>query len=292
MIQKLIIGAFILGSFLLQAAKAQTLVYEDPKITRSQPQISKHYSETLTIEKIPLAVKKASQAAAKIKVTDPSGYYYSGGSGFFVNDSKTFVTNFHVIQHSLMIPESDPLHWSQSLKIIHNGKTYPIKGVKNLSVRRDLAVLEIEGYSGDFLKLSDKIPSGRVYAIGFPKGSHHIIPADVLYYGDGGIEFFLSFHRPFHKETKGLSGGSVVNEHGDVIGIHHARCDETSLSIHTLMLKQLLEKDLPSPSNIIHTIQDQMLSMYDSAYLFFLNFKFLPLYLLFCTMNYGEKVEG
>ena len=54
---------------------------------------------------IPAAVKKSFEASAAI---------YAGfvsGSGFFVNDSKTFVTNFHIVREALMAQETDPLHW-------------------------------------------------------------------------------------------------------------------------------------------------------------------------------------
>ena len=87
------------------------------------------------------------------------------GTGFFI-DQNTLVTNYHVIES---------LH-SQHNKIrffhptFHNPlKEIQFKRIKHLSALHDLAVLEVEGYEGLFLKLGSFL-NDDVYAIGFPQG--------------------------------------------------------------------------------------------------------------------------
>ena len=253
MIKKLIIGALFLGSFSLQAAR-------DRFIESMQADLSLG-------NKIPFAVKKASSISAVIITQKPFSMNTQGvGTGFFVNDSKTFVTNFHVVDEALMAQESDPPHWARSLKISHDGETfYPVKRVKNISVLHDLVVLEVEGYNGDFLKLSNDPLPDRVYAIGFPYLKFRILPADILYYQNEDFEYSLSVHWPFYEHPRGLSGAPVVNFDGDIVGVLYSGSYWNMDAIKTPFLKQLLEKNLPPLSNIIHTIQDQVRSIYDAA---------------------------
>ena len=230
---------------------------------------------------VPSQAQSASQASAIIKELHPSekGASEKGfsASGFFINDSKTFVTNFHAVQYALTAKKSDPLYFTRSLKIIHRGKTYSVKRVKNLSVLYDLAVLEVDGYEGEFLKLSDKTPSGRVYAMGFPKGQRgrkkqrrlvRIIPSDVFYYPNQDILYSLSPHYTFYKafnNLKGMSGGPVVNTDGGLVGIIQKSGGGYIGVIKTLFLKNLLEKDLSLTSNAIPFIQDQVRSIFDAS---------------------------
>ena len=221
---------------------------------------------------IPDRVQKASQALAftEFKLIDAQrGRYFIGnGSGFFVNDTKTFVTNFHVVQTLLTSrqQELNPRHFIHALKIKHDGKIYPVKGVKNISVLHDLIILEVEGYEGEFLKLSDKTPSGNLYVMGFPHRTLSVIPANVSYFRDEDTHYFLYPRFTIGENLGGISGGPVVNSDGEVVGIFSSSTTWIFHIIKIQILKQLLE-EAPKPlsNNVIHRIQDQIQLIYNAA---------------------------
>ena len=215
------------------------------------------------VHQIPAAVKKSFEASAVTNVGPFSA------SGFFINDSKTFVTNFHIVREALTAQETDPLHQAQSslnLDIIQNGHSYSVKRVKNISVPHDLAVLEVEDYDGEFLKLSNNPhPPERVYAVGFPKPKPRIIEANVWDVQDKHFEYSIFTHFGLHLIIRGVSGGPIVNHHGDVVGVISGLRPWLLYAVKPLFLKQLLAEDLSPSSDVIHLIQDQVQLMYDLA---------------------------
>lgn len=129
------------------------------------------------------------------------------GSGFFILPD-VVATNFHVIEGM-----SEGL-----IKVYGDEETYRILGVVGFDKENDLALLKIEGVTGKPLPLNrdDSTAIGDdVYAVGNPEGlegtfSQGIVSA--LRKSEG----LLQLTAPI---SHGSSGGAVLNNRGEVIGI-------------------------------------------------------------------------
>lgn len=137
------------------------------------------------------------------------------GSGFFINDTGLAVTNYHIIENCT------------SGKIqLNNGKTYNVKSIVGCDENKDIAIIQIDIKQSKGVKLgnSNKIEVGEnVYAIGYPEsfqlGSVDstftqgiISKTSYSYEGNTYIQTTVDM-------TRGNSGGVLVNQQGQVIGI-------------------------------------------------------------------------
>ena len=92
---------------------------------------SKPFSEN------PDAIDEASKSVVEITVYDKSDTAIAGGSGFFAFDSKTIVTNYHVIENAYKIEIIDD-----------DDNTLEVSFIYNVNKEKDIAILQIdkEGY--------------------------------------------------------------------------------------------------------------------------------------------------
>lgn len=145
----------------------------------------------------------------------------SRGTGFFVDDSGTIVTNYHVIEGRESIIVSLP-----------DGNRLPAT-VLSTSPALDVAVLSIQGYQGrSFINLSSSSasPSGqRIFALGYPLSDVLGTEARVT---DGvvsslsGLGNDASLMQMTAAIQPGNSGGPIILENGDAVGIAVARLDD------------------------------------------------------------------
>ena len=162
-------------------------------------------------EKLPSPVVQAQYAIVKIVIRGPGVQ----GTGFFI-DQNTLVTNYHVIEF-LRLQHAKIRFFHPTF---HNPlKEIQFKRIKHLSALHDLAVLEVQGYEGPFLKLGSFL-NDDVYAIGFPEGvfrkikGGNIKQKDTLYFYE-----IVSYIPPI---IGGASGSPLLNIKGEVIGITYA----------------------------------------------------------------------
>lgn len=137
------------------------------------------------------------------------------GSGFFIDDNGLAVTNYHVIEGC-----------TRGSIQLNNGERYDIELVVGCDRNRDIAILQIDIDDSKSVKLgnSDKIKVGDiVYAIGYPEsfqiGSASstftqgiISKTSFTYEGNSYIQTTVDM-------THGNSGGVLINEKGQIIGI-------------------------------------------------------------------------
>ena len=115
---------------------------------------------------LPEEVTEAGKAVFRIGVQHTHlqwSWNFSGGSGFFMFDNRTFVTAYHVAEFLL---SSD---WNEVVFKDQNGNQheFQIKGVKFVSRLRDIAVLEVAGYEGPFLEPSTEPIKEQSYILGY-----------------------------------------------------------------------------------------------------------------------------
>ena len=141
-----------------------------------------------------------------------NGKPISQGSGFFVRPN-VVVTNYHVIKSAS----------AASVKMVGNSRNYSVDGVVGIDKTNDLVLLSVSGLFGKPLSLvSDlaRIDVGQdIFALGNPQGlegtiSSGIVSSKVL--RQIGRENLIQITAPI---SPGSSGGPVVNEIGQVIGV-------------------------------------------------------------------------
>ena len=151
------------------------------------------FSKELTIEKAKIA-----KAVWKIK-----GLGFSG-TGFFISENK-IVTNAHVVRNVKDLEE---------ITIVQEGNPRRLKANKigRLSIRDDLALLEVDRVVSDFIILpEDQLNSSNVYALGYPHGRFEEI-RQIGVFKDG---YLLSDN----SDTRGASGSPLLNEAHQLVGI-------------------------------------------------------------------------
>jgi hypothetical protein len=150
-----------------------------------------------------------------IEIYDRRGSLLSTGSGFFIDSDGTAVTNYHVIEEA----------YSAKIALADSGKVYNVLGVYDYDATVDWAVIKVDGSGFSYLSIpedtSTVVGGAQVYTIGSPLGlqstmTHGIIsnPARV----DSGITYIQTDAPISH----GSSGGALINEYGEVIGITSA----------------------------------------------------------------------
>lgn len=156
---------------------------------------------------------KCSPAVFYIEVYDRNGNFLASGSGFFIDSNGTAVTNYHVIEgaHSAKILTAD------------TNQVYEVQGVYDYSIAEDWAVIQVSGSGFNSLKISSNTVVGgaTIYAIGSPQGLDNTIseglisnPSRVL----NGVPY-IQISAPI---SHGSSGGALINQNGEVIGITSA----------------------------------------------------------------------
>ncbi len=157
--------------------------------------------------------KMASNAVFYIEIYDRNNRAMSSGSGFFISESGVCVTNYHVIEGG----------YNAKIKLV-GGDEYDVENVLGYDKERDIAILKISGEGFNFLKLgnSDAVVSGEdVFCIGSPLGLENTFSTGVVSNTNRIIDD-LSYIQITAPISHGSSGGAVLNENCEVIGISSA----------------------------------------------------------------------
>lgn len=161
----------------------------------------------LTAEQIS---EKCASAVFYIDVFALNGDIAGSGSGFFISSDGLAVTNYHVATNSsaLYVTTSD-------------GTVYKDVKIIDADEDNDLALLKVNGGSFPYLSLGDStiVKQGQtVYAIGSPIGLQNTLSQGLVSNTKrlvDGVEYF-QFSAQIYS---GSSGGALINEYGQVIGV-------------------------------------------------------------------------
>lgn len=138
------------------------------------------------------------------------------GSGFFISSSGYIVTNNHVVKHAKSV-----------FVTLSDGQRLPAK-IVGTDPSTDLAVLKVSREKPfPYLQLGDseKVTPGQwVIAIGNPFGLAETVTTGVVSalgrdIGDGQYDSFIQIDAPINE---GNSGGPLLNQRGEVIGVNTA----------------------------------------------------------------------
>ncbi len=181
------------------------------------------------IEKPILSATEISEKVAPsvfyIEVYDAGGTPVAMGSGFFISSDGTAVTNYHVIEDTY------------SAKIATtNGKVYDVENVIAYDSTLDIAIIKVSktdvegitvsGFSEAQISNSNNLKAGQtVYAIGSPQGLENTISSGIISNPNRVIDS-ATYIQTTAAISHGSSGGALVNEYGEVIGITSAGIDD------------------------------------------------------------------
>lgn len=153
---------------------------------------------------------RSSGSMVEIAVYDQNGSLYSLGSGFFIDEKGTIITNYHVMEGAYSAKAS-----------LYNGETYDITGVIDYSQELDMAAVTCGIPASMPLIVSDReISSGdTIYTLGSSLGETDTFTNGIVSNPDRVVngEKFIQITAPI---SHGNSGGPLINEFGEVIGIN------------------------------------------------------------------------
>lgn len=182
--------------------------------------------------------KKTLDATVHLVMVDANGDESSAGNGFFVNQN-LIATNFHVIDGFTR----------GAAKLVGQNTVFPVERISVVDKKHDLAILRVSSPGIEPLPLgnSDAVEIGdTVYAAGYPPQleatfSHGLISAIRSEGNKQTRGKLLQITAPI---SLGSSGGPVINDSGEVIGIsagHRAGRLNLNYAIPVNYLKALID---------------------------------------------------
>ncbi|WP_170932791.1 cell wall-binding repeat-containing protein [Desulfosporosinus sp. FKB] len=182
--------------------------------------------------------KKLNPSVVYITVNDKNGNNIGTASGIIVGSDGYILTNYHVINGG-----------NSATVTLTDGTKYQVSKVVGYDSARDDALLKInaDNLTSAVLGDSDKINNGdKVYAIGNPEGLVNSISDGII--GSTKRTFntqsYIQFTAPI---SPGSSGGALINEAGQVIGVTTAYLENgqnINLAIPINDCKQIFTQNL------------------------------------------------
>ena len=183
--------------------------------------------------------KKAFRSTLLLVMEDANGQPLSLGSGFFVQEGE-IASNLHVVEGAAR----------GYAKLVGEKTKYAIEGITAIDRERDLVLLKVSAGRSQVLSLgnSDRVQVGEpIYAVGNPQGLEGTFSQGIVSsIRELGTNKLLQITAPI---SPGSSGGPVLNEKGEVIGVSVATFrggQNLNFAIPSIYLKELLTKSGPA----------------------------------------------
>lgn len=148
-------------------------------------------------------------APCTVEINAEGDTFSSTGTGSFIDENGTVITNYHVIEscHTINVTTQD-------------GDVHKVEKVLGFDKERDLAIIKIDSRSENFIKLkTDKLKTGeKIYTLGSSLGLTGTFSEGIISASSREIEGF-EFIQITAPISSGNSGGPLVDEYGNVIGI-------------------------------------------------------------------------
>ncbi len=154
----------------------------------------------------------ASPAIVRVNVYNARSKPIGHGSGFFVRDDSTVVTNFHVIDGA-----------NSAEVVLKDGTQLAVRGVEAADEASDIAILKVDHGTKNVVRYltlgSNELPpvGGRVYVIGSPKGYDYTLSDGIVsgHHERDGRKWIQTTAPISH----GSSGSPVLSDDGAVLGV-------------------------------------------------------------------------
>ncbi|MFY9174799.1 MAG: S1C family serine protease [Peptococcia bacterium] len=153
---------------------------------------------------------KTNSAVFSIEIYDEYGFCIGSGSGFFIDNKGKAVTNYHVLEDAY-----------SAKAFLSDGREVNITKVQYADEHRDIAIIQLESVSNNFIPLGDsnQLATGqKVLAIGNPMGLENTISDGIVSTTNrllGDVKY-VQVTTPI---SPGSSGGVLLNYYGEAVGI-------------------------------------------------------------------------
>ena len=145
---------------------------------------------------------------AVFMVFTSDGYNGYQGSGFFINSEGLAASNYHVFQGTNI--------GAEQIKLAGSDNVYKITEVIHSSEEEDFILFRVNVSNSNYIPLAKYKPQigEKVYAIGSPRGLENTFSSgEVSQWRDKNLMQISALI------DHGSSGGALINEYGEVIGI-------------------------------------------------------------------------
>lgn len=156
--------------------------------------------------------EKVKSSVVEIAIFDEDGDPESLGSGFFIDDRGTVLTNYHVIEGA----------YSATVTTSGN-KQYDVENVLGYDKTLDLALIQVDVTGNDYLTIATvPVNTGEtVYAMGSPRGQTGTFTTGTVsnastWTQEGDVDY-IQHQAPI---SSGNSGGPLLNSFGEVVGVN------------------------------------------------------------------------
>lgn len=150
--------------------------------------------------------KKYSNAVFMIFTTDGNNVYQ--GSGFFIGDDGLAVSNYHVFKGTTIGDEA--------IKMPGDDTAYKVADIYQRSEEEDFIIFRVDYDNTSSIPIADKKPQigDKVFAIGSPQGLENTFSSGEVsqWRGENLMQISALIDH-------GSSGGALINEYGEVVGI-------------------------------------------------------------------------
>ena len=183
-----------------------------------------------------------------VEVYAESDFVSSLGTGFYIDDSGTVVTNYHVIQDC-----------SSAYVTTSDGGTYEVKNVLGYSEELDIALLKTTKSNSTAVETCTSVTTGEtVYVLGSSLGLTGTFSEGLVSTAERTVDdvSFIQISAPI---SHGNSGGPVVNSMGQVVGIASAGFEEgqnLNLALPITVLSQISTGNPISMQEFYETTSD------------------------------------
>ena len=150
--------------------------------------------------------RRYSNAVFMVFTSDGTNTYQ--GSGFFINSNGLAVSNYHVFKGTGI--------GAEVIKLAGNNMAYKVVEVLQKSEEGDFILLRVNCHNTNYIPVSRNKPSvgEKVFAIGSPRGLENTFSSgEVSQWRDTNLMQISALI------DHGSSGGALINEYGEVVGI-------------------------------------------------------------------------
>ena len=187
--------------------------------------------------------QKCSSAVFYIESYAVNGAPFASGSGFFISKDGLAVTNAHVFAnvYNAMIQTSD-------------GQTYEDVKLVALDEANDVALLRVSGNSFPYLTVDSSFKPTQgdtVYAIGSPHGWDNTLSEGIIS-NPGRLLDGINYIQTSAPTAPGSSGGALINEYGNVIGITSAGIEGSGNINLSIPISQITHLDASATTQLLY----------------------------------------
>ena len=187
-------------------------------------------------EKTDINLANIAKSVLYLEVYDIDDTLIGTASGFIIDDGTTLVTNYHVIENAFRIvaKTADGKKETSCSKVIASSEETDLAVLR---CSKDLKVKPLEIGNSNSVSQGD-----TVFAIGYPLGIANTLSDGIVssvYLDENGVEI-IQITAPI---SSGSSGGAVLDENGQVVGIicaYYEHGQNLNVSISSNELTKLL----------------------------------------------------